>query len=158
MSELEAEQEFFHKCTKCGTVFSENFEDLIFSGCPVCKNIITIQGNPGEKTPIICPNCSTKGEFTFPEETIGLKKAAGSFSIEINSLSKYFKEVRAVDNVSFSVKTGEIFGLLGPNGAGKTTTIKAILDLLHMNSGNIKRPIGIRYFFVKEQNEIKYWS
>ncbi len=37
---MEAEQEFFHKCTKCGTVFSQNFEDLIFSGCPVCKNML----------------------------------------------------------------------------------------------------------------------
>jgi len=106
--------------------------------CPVCKNIITIQGNPGEKTPIICPNCNTRGEFLFPEEKLGFQKAAGPSSIEISGLVKHFKEVKAVDNISFSVKTGEIFGLLGPNGAGKTTTIKAILDLIHMNSGNVK--------------------
>lgn len=39
MSKIEAEQEFLNKCTKCGTVFSQNFEDLI-SGCPVCKNML----------------------------------------------------------------------------------------------------------------------
>ena len=39
LSKIETEQEFFNKCTKCGTVFSQNFEDLI-SGCPVCKNML----------------------------------------------------------------------------------------------------------------------
>jgi len=53
-------------------------------------------------------------------------------------VTKTFKDVKAVDNVSFSVKKGEIFGFLGPNGAGKTTTIKAILGLLHVDSGKIR--------------------
>jgi ABC-type multidrug transport system ATPase subunit len=106
--------------------------------CPVCKNIITIQGNPGEKTPVLCPNCNTKGKFTFPGLGAEIKKTDGSFSIEINNLTKHFKSVKAVNNVSFSVRTGEIYGLLGPNGAGKTTTIKAILGLINMNSGSIK--------------------
>ncbi len=51
---------------------------------------------------------------------------------------KTAKEVRALDNIGFSVPTGEIFGLLGPNGAGKTTTIKSICGLIEPDSGDIK--------------------
>ena len=50
---------------------------------------------------------------------------------------KYGKVVLAVKNVSFSVKRGEIFGFLGPNGAGKTTTMRAILNYLRIQEGNI---------------------
>ena len=48
-----------------------------------------------------------------------------------------YNKIPAVNNVSFSVKRGEIFGFLGPNGAGKTTTIKAMLDLINVNAGDI---------------------
>lgn len=51
----------------------------------------------------------------------------------------------AVDNISFEVTKGEIFGFIGPNGAGKTTTIKTLLGLLHPTSGNIEvleKPLG----------------
>jgi len=58
--------------------------------------------------------------------------------IELNSLKKYFGEVKAVDGISFVVKKGEVFGLLGPNGAGKTTTIKLLLGLLEPNGGDMK--------------------
>jgi len=64
-------------------------------------------------------------------------KPTGSVSIQVNGLTKIYKNLRAVDNVSFQVNTGEIFGFLGPNGAGKTTTIKALLGLIHVNSGEI---------------------
>jgi ABC-2 type transport system ATP-binding protein len=46
-----------------------------------------------------------------------------SIVIEVERLGKVFGDVRAVDDLSFTVHRGEIFGLLGPNGAGKTTTI-----------------------------------
>lgn len=59
----------------------------------------------------------------------------GEFVIETHSLSKKFKEVQAVDNLSMKVPKGEVFGFLGPNGAGKTTTIKMILGLTHPTSG-----------------------
>lgn len=48
------------------------------------------------------------------------------YSIEVKKLNKAYGSLQAVDNVSFKVKPGEIFGFLGPNGAGKTTTIRMI--------------------------------
>ena len=125
--------------------------------CPHCKNKVTIQGNPGEKTYIICPKCNTKGIFTFPEEKTELKTAAGSFTIEVDGLTKMYKDLKAVDNLSFNIRTGEIFGLLGPNGAGKTTTIKAILSLIHVNSGEIKiNGFDIKKDDIKAKKNIGY--
>ncbi|MDE1860778.1 MAG: ATP-binding cassette domain-containing protein [Candidatus Micrarchaeota archaeon] len=57
--------------------------------------------------------------------------------IEIKNLTKKFDSFVAVDNISLSIKEGEIFGILGPNGAGKTTTINMILGLLHPTGGAI---------------------
>jgi ABC-2 type transport system ATP-binding protein len=58
-------------------------------------------------------------------------------TIETNHISKTFGSVRAVDDVSFDVEPGEIFGLLGPNGAGKTTIIRLILDIFKPDIGEI---------------------
>lgn len=58
--------------------------------------------------------------------------------IEVNSLSKTFKEVKAVDNISFTVKSGEIVGLLGENGAGKTTTLRMLATMLKPTGGTAK--------------------
>lgn len=60
--------------------------------------------------------------------------------IEINAVSKSYAggTKKAVDNLSLTVKPGEIFGFLGPNGAGKTTTIKMIVGLLRPDSGTIR--------------------
>jgi ABC-2 type transport system ATP-binding protein len=57
--------------------------------------------------------------------------------IVVENLTKRFGAQRAVDNISFRVKTGEILGFLGPNGAGKTTTMKAIVTYLTPNEGDI---------------------
>lgn len=57
--------------------------------------------------------------------------------IEVKKLTKKYKELKAVDNLTFNVKKGEILGLLGPNGSGKSTTINSILSLLNYD-GNIK--------------------
>lgn len=58
--------------------------------------------------------------------------------VEIKNLVKRYKDFIAVDNLSLSIKEGEIFGLLGPNGAGKTTTINTLLGLSKKDSGEIK--------------------
>lgn len=58
--------------------------------------------------------------------------------IEVHELTKKFKDLTAVDRVSFSVKKGEIFSFLGPNGAGKSTTIKMLTTLLRPDNGTIK--------------------
>ncbi len=55
--------------------------------------------------------------------------------IEVKHLVKQFGEHRAVDDISFTVEEGEVFGLLGPNGAGKSTTIKMLTTLLSPTSG-----------------------
>lgn len=57
--------------------------------------------------------------------------------IDITNLSKAYGKKLAVDDISFQVKPGEIFGFLGPNGAGKTTTIKMIVGLLAADKGSI---------------------
>ncbi len=58
--------------------------------------------------------------------------------LSVIGLTKRFNEFTAVDNISFSVERGEVFGLLGPNGAGKTTTIKILCGLIKADSGEIK--------------------
>src|SRR6266568_119128 len=57
--------------------------------------------------------------------------------LEINDLVKSYGTFRAVDNINFSIKRGEVVGLLGPNGAGKSTTIQILLGLLTPTSGRI---------------------
>ena len=58
--------------------------------------------------------------------------------IEVKNLTKKYKELTAVDDLSFEVHEGEILGLLGPNVSGKSTTINCILSLLNFNNGKIK--------------------
>lgn len=58
--------------------------------------------------------------------------------IEVKHLTKEYKNLKAVDNLSFEVHEGEILGLLGPNGSGKSTTINCILSLLNFSKGKIK--------------------
>ena len=58
--------------------------------------------------------------------------------IEVKNLTKKYKNLKAVDNLSFEVKKGEILGLLGPNGSGKSTTINCLLSLLNYQNGSIK--------------------
>lgn len=57
--------------------------------------------------------------------------------LKIENATKYYGDFLAVDDLSFTVKPGEIFGLLGVNGAGKTTTFRMMMGLLDMNGGNI---------------------
>ena len=57
--------------------------------------------------------------------------------LKVDGVTKYYGDNKAVDNLSFSVGKGEIFGLLGVNGAGKTTTFRMIMNLITPNSGKI---------------------
>lgn len=58
--------------------------------------------------------------------------------IEVKNLVKKYKELTAIDDLSFEVHEGEILGLLGPNGSGKSTTMNCILSLLNFSNGSIK--------------------
>lgn len=58
--------------------------------------------------------------------------------VEVCQVNKSFKGVKVVDDVSFSIVQGEIFGMVGPNGAGKTTTIRMLMDIIKPDSGEIK--------------------
>src|SRR6266498_6111885 len=57
--------------------------------------------------------------------------------IHVDNLSKQFTEVKAVNNLSFSVEKGEVYGFLGQNGAGKSTTIRMMLTLINPTNGSI---------------------
>jgi ABC-2 type transport system ATP-binding protein len=71
-------------------------------------------------------------------------RSNGEIVVSVRGLTKIFKDfwnrpkARAVDNVDFEVRRGEVFGLLGPNGSGKSTTVKLILGLLHPTKGHIE--------------------
>ena len=58
--------------------------------------------------------------------------------INVNNLSKHFKDITAVDGLSFAVETGDVYGFLGQNGAGKSTTIRMLLTLVKPTTGSIQ--------------------
>src|SRR5439155_15564895 len=58
-------------------------------------------------------------------------------AISVRALTKDYGHLRAVNQVSFDVPRGSVFGFLGPNGAGKTTTIRMVLGLVHPTAGQI---------------------
>ncbi|MFN3781601.1 MAG: ATP-binding cassette domain-containing protein, partial [Candidatus Kapaibacteriota bacterium] len=59
-------------------------------------------------------------------------------TVKLSNVTKSFKDVVAVDGVSFSIESGKIFGILGPNGAGKTTTIRMIAGIFLPDRGEIR--------------------
>ena len=66
-----------------------------------------------------------------------LETRKGKNVIKIENLNKWFKDVHAVDDLSFEVKEGELFAFLGINGAGKSTTISIICNTLRKDGGNV---------------------
>ena len=92
--------------------------------------------------------------------------------IDVSNLRKTYRSTVAVDDVSFQVNDGEIFGLLGPNGAGKTTTIECLQGLRHQDSGtirvlgldpkadarNVKKQIGSQLQESSLPDRIKVWE
>ncbi len=66
------------------------------------------------------------------------KKVFVETILKINNLSKNYGNIRAIQDVSFEVKKGEVYGILGPNGSGKTTTLAVVLGILQANSGHFQ--------------------
>ena len=58
-------------------------------------------------------------------------------AVEVSHIVKSFADKKAVDDLSFSIEQGEMFGLIGPNGAGKTTTIRVMMDIIRPDSGGV---------------------
>ncbi len=79
-----------------------------------------------------------------PQSAVRSPPSPGEVVVSVRGLTKVFKDfwnrpkARAVDNVDFEVRRGEVFGLLGPNGSGKSTTIKLLLGLLNPTRGHIE--------------------
>ena len=71
--------------------------------------------------------------------------------IKVNNVSKYYKKLRALNNVSFTINEGELYGLLGVNGAGKTTLLKILSGLTDLTSGEFI----VSGFSNKEMDEVK---
>jgi len=81
------------------------------------------------------------------------------YAIEVNHLTKEFGEFTAVNDVSFNVRKGEIFGFLGANGAGKTTVLRMLIGLLRATKGDILiNGIDIRYHVEEIKKTIGYMS
>ena len=57
--------------------------------------------------------------------------------LKINKLTKYYGDIKGVENINLDISKGEIFGFIGPNGSGKSTTIKCIMNLINKNNGEI---------------------
>jgi len=103
--------------------------------CPKCGHIAEYSGRPNERVFVTCVSCGNKGTITLPE-TVSSPQFTNGNAIEISHLKKMFRDFTAVDDVSFFVKKGEIFGLLGPNGAGKSTIIRMLCTLSRPTNGS----------------------
>ena len=117
--------------------------------CPNCHNTLTASGNQGEVVRIVCEKCGTKGKVTF-EKLVYIKDPA----IEVSHLKKIYGDLIAVNDISFTIKMGEVFAFLGPNGAGKTTTVEIIESIREPTSGEIKilgKDIKTSFDLVKEK-------
>ncbi|MGB2885474.1 MAG: ATP-binding cassette domain-containing protein [Dehalococcoidia bacterium] len=65
------------------------------------------------------------------------REIEGMNAIDVSQISKSFRGTRAVNDLSFTVGTGEVFGMVGPNGAGKTTTLRMLMDIIKPDTGEI---------------------
>ena len=74
---------------------------------------------------------------------IEVKNISKAFKVPIKQgilkdfFNRKYRYIKAIDNISFSIKKGEIVGYIGPNGAGKSTTIKILSGILHPDSGKV---------------------
>jgi ABC-2 type transport system ATP-binding protein len=101
--------------------------------CPKCGEISCFHGNCGETKIVTCTSCQLQGRIT-----ISPQEQNENVAIEVSHLKKVYGDLIAVNDISFTVKTGEIFAFLGPNGAGKTTTVEMIESIRTPTAGAIK--------------------
>jgi len=101
--------------------------------CSKCGKIITITGSSGEVKKVNCPDCGNKGKVTFKKYLTN-----EDIAIHVSNLTKLYGNLKAVNDISFTVQKGEVFAFLGPNGAGKTTTVEMIESIRKPSSGKIK--------------------
>jgi ABC-type multidrug transport system ATPase subunit len=125
---------YMDEAERCHTIAFLYEGRIIFSGSPeelireekfleeAFFNILIKRGRP-----------SISYEIPFTVE----REKEGEEAIIIDGVTKYFGSFRALDSISTTIRSGEVFGLLGPNGAGKTTLIKCMLGLLSPDSGDI---------------------
>jgi len=118
--------------------------------CPRCGHIKTYTGLPGEYLIVTCASCGVKGKVTIPGVAVPI--STNGSAIEISHLKKVFGDFAAVDDISFSVKKGEIFGLLGPNGAGKSTIIRMLCTLSRPTKGSAT---VASYDIVKQDGKVR---
>ena len=91
---------------------------------------LQVTDQPAEDKPVaILPN-----DTLFPKRDT----TSSSYTVEVSKIAKSYGDKKAVDNVSFDIKPGEILGMVGPNGAGKTTTIRMMMDIIKPDSGDIR--------------------
>jgi len=79
--------------------------------------------------------------------SVDMKKVIDIDAVAVSTISKSYNDNLVVNNVSFTMAHGEIFGLIGPNGAGKTTTIRMMMDIIKPDSGEV-------YILGEKLNEI----
>src|SRR5512136_610032 len=101
--------------------------------CPKCQKVSKFIGKPGEIQKITCPLCGFQGKISFEK----IEPVSTKTLVSIEDISKKYKDLKALNNISFEINKGEIFGYIGPNGAGKTTTIKIMVGLLRQTSGQL---------------------
>jgi ABC-2 type transport system ATP-binding protein len=77
----------------------------------------------------------TRERLPVPASSAMHAGSASQFAVRVDRLTKRFSKIIALDDVSFAVEPGEVFGFLGPNGAGKSTTIRLLLGLIRPSSG-----------------------
>lgn len=99
--------------------------------CPSCKYVFSVTRQSREIIKVSCPQCNIIGKVIF-----SMKSQVNS-AIEVTHLRKEYGSLVAVNNISFSVKKGEVFAFLGPNGAGKTTTVEMIESIRKPTNGSI---------------------
>lgn len=117
--------------------------------CPKCGKIITVKSSPGKVEKVTCPNCGTEGKVTFKSYF-----SNNNIAIQVSNLTKLYGDLKAVDDISFSVRNGEVFAFLGPNGAGKTTTVEMIESIRKPTAGTIKilgKDVSTSFKEVKEK-------